>query len=186
MNVIETSIPGVLILEPKVYEDSRGFFYESYSLYTFAKLGLTPLFVQDNVSRSVKGVVRGLHYQLNPYAQGKLVRVSVGEVFDVAVDIRKGSPTFGKWVGDVLSAENKRSLWIPPGFAHGFCVLSEEAEFSYKVTNIYAPKHERSILWNDPEIGIEWPKLDCEFILSEKDMRAVRLSEAETNFKFKS
>lgn len=185
MNVIETSLPGVVVLEPKVFEDSRGFFYENYNIYTFAKLGLTPHFIQDNVSRSVKGVLRGLHYQLNPCAQGKLVRVSVGEVFDVAVDVRKGSPTYGKWCGEILSAKNKRMLWVPAGFAHGFCVLSDEAEFTYKMTNVYAPKYERSIIWNDPEIGVEWPDLGMEYILSEKDKKGVKLSVVENNFHFK-
>ncbi|NTW50653.1 MAG: dTDP-4-dehydrorhamnose 3,5-epimerase, partial [Chlorobiales bacterium] len=170
----------------KVFSDSRGFFYENYNLHTFAGLGLTPHFIQDNVSRSVKGVLRGLHYQLNPYAQGKLVRVSVGEVFDVAVDIREGSPTFGKWCGEILSSDNKRLIWIPPGFAHGFCVLSDEAEFTYKMSNVYSPKYERSISWNDPEIGIEWPDLGMEYILSEKDKKAPRFSDAEMNFRFSS
>lgn len=159
MNIIPTEIPDVLILEPKVFGDERGFFYESYNERAFRETtGLDVQFVQDNHSRSEQGVLRGLHYQLPPAAQGKLVRCVVGEVFDVAVDVRKNSPTFGKWVGAHLSAENKRQLWIPECFAHGFLVLSATAEFLYKTTNYYAPSQEMCIAWDDPTIGIIWPK----------------------------
>ncbi|EQB7359779.1 dTDP-4-dehydrorhamnose 3,5-epimerase [Escherichia albertii] len=172
MNVIKTEIPDVLIFEPKVFGDERGFFFESFNQKVFEEaVGRKVEFVQDNHSKSCKGVLRGLHYQLEPYAQGKLVRCVVGEVFDVAVDIRKSSPTFGKWVGVNLSAENKRQLWIPEGFAHGFLVLSETAEFLYKTTNYYAPIYEKSILWSDNKINITWP-LQGGFILSDKDRNA--------------
>lgn len=158
MNVIKTDIPDVLILEPRVFGDERGFFFESFNQRVFEDtIGRKITFVQDNHSKSSKGVLRGLHFQKGEYAQGKLVRCVAGEVFDVVVDIRKGSPTFGKWVGVYLSAENKRQLWIPEGFAHGFLTLSETAEFLYKATNYYAPASEGSILWNDKTIGIEWP-----------------------------
>lgn len=173
MNVISTSIPDVKILEPKIYGDDRGFFFESYNQKIFEEtIGRKVEFVQDNHSKSIKGVLRGLHYQLPPMAQGKLVRVVQGEVFDVAVDIRKSSPTFGQWVGVNLSAENKRQLWIPEGFAHGFLTLSDTAEFLYKTSNFYSMKHERSILWNDPDIDISWPDIEINFILSPKDMSA--------------
>ncbi|MGF1494256.1 MAG: dTDP-4-dehydrorhamnose 3,5-epimerase [Microcoleaceae cyanobacterium] len=169
MNVIPTEIPEVLILEPKVFGDERGFFFESFNDQVFAeKVDATVKFVQDNHSRSVQGVLRGLHYQIQQ-AQGKLVRAAVGEIFDVAVDIRKSSPTFGKWVGCMLSAENKRQFWVPAGFAHGFVVTSEFAEVLYKATNYYAPEHERSILWNDPDLGVEWPIEHLIPILSRKD-----------------
>lgn len=178
MNVIPTAIPDVKILEPKVFGDERGFFYESFNLKKFeTATGLNLNFVQDNHSKSSKGVLRGLHYQLPPMAQGKLVRVVQGEVFDVAVDIRTSSPTFGQWVGVHLSAENKRQMWIPEGFAHGFLTLSETAEFLYKTTNYYSPQHERSILWEDPDIGIEWPLIDSDLKLSEKDINAEKLSQ---------
>lgn len=158
MNVIDTEIPDVKIFEPKVFGDDRGFFFESFSQKVFEEAtGLKANFIQDNHSKSSRGVLRGLHYQLPPMAQGKLVRVVEGEVFDVAVDIRKSSPTFGKWVGVLLSAENKRQLWIPEGFAHGFLTLSETAEFLYKTTNYYSPTHEGSIIWNDPELQVAWP-----------------------------
>jgi len=158
MNVIKTSIPDVLIFEPKVFGDERGFFFESFNHKLFEEaVGYPVTFVQDNHSKSSKGVLRGLHYQLPPHAQGKLVRCVAGEVFDVAVDIRKSSPTFGQWVGVHLSAENKRQLWIPEGFAHGFVTLSDTAEFLYKTTNYYAPQSEGSIRWDDPQVGIEWP-----------------------------
>ncbi|MBY7189962.1 dTDP-4-dehydrorhamnose 3,5-epimerase [Escherichia ruysiae] len=171
MNVIETEIPDVLIFEPKVFGDERGFFFESFNQKVFEEaVGRKVEFVQDNHSKSSKGVLRGLHYQLEPYAQGKLVRCVVGEVFDVAVDIRKSSPTFGKWVGVNLSAENKRQLWIPEGFAHGFLVLSETAEFVYKTTNYYHPESDRGIIWDDPELQINWP-VDGELNLSTKDMK---------------
>ncbi|EBA8875213.1 dTDP-4-dehydrorhamnose 3,5-epimerase, partial [Salmonella enterica] len=157
MNVIKTEIPGVLIFEPKVFSDERGFFMESFNQKVFEEaVGRKIEFVQDNHSKSTKGVLRGLHYQVEPYAQGKLVRCIAGEVFDVAVDIRKDSETFGKWVGVNISSENKRQLWIPEGFAHGFLVLSEEAEFVYKTSNYYSGEHERGIIWNDPDIDITW------------------------------
>ncbi|HAV9315515.1 TPA: dTDP-4-dehydrorhamnose 3,5-epimerase [Escherichia coli] len=173
MNVIKTEIPDVLIFEPKVFGDERGFFFESFNQKVFEEaVGRKVEFVQDNHSKSSKGVLRGLHYQLEPYVQGKLVRCVVGEVFDVAVDIRKSSPTFGKWVGVNLSAENKRQLWIPEGFAHGFLVLSETAEFLYKTTNYYHPESDRGIIWDDPELNIDWPLTDLGndvLLLSSKD-----------------
>lgn len=175
MNVIKTDIPDVLIFEPKVFGDDRGFFFESFSQKVFEEaVGRKVEFVQDNHSKSCKDVLRGLHYQLEPYAQGKLVRCVAGEVFDVAVDIRKSSPTFGKWVGVNLSAENKRQLWIPEGFAHGFLVLSDIAEFVYKTTNYYYPECERGLIWNDPSLNISWP-IDDEPQLSTKDSRAATL-----------
>jgi len=178
MRLVKTDIPEVLIIEPSVYGDDRGFFFESFNASRFQELtGINQVFVQDNHSKSAKNVLRGLHYQISQ-AQGKLVRVVAGEVFDVSVDIRRTSPTFGKWVGVHLSAENKRQAWIPEGFAHGFLVLSETAEFQYKTTDYYAPQHERSIAWNDPEIGIAWP-LNGEPVLSAKDKAAVKLNEAE-------
>jgi dTDP-4-dehydrorhamnose 3,5-epimerase len=168
MNIIQTKISDVLITEPRVFEDSRGFFCESYNEKVFSeKLGINVHFVQDNHSRSTKNVLRGLHYQIQQ-PQGKLVRVVVGSIFDVAVDIRKSSPTFGQWVSCILSAENKQQLWIPPGFAHGFCVISENAEVLYKTTDYYAPQHERCILWNDLDLGISWPITE-EPIVSAKD-----------------
>lgn len=174
------AIPDVVLIEPKVFGDARGFFFESFNLNAFeAATGLRPEFVQDNHSLSARGVLRGLHYQLAPKAQGKLVRVVRGEVFDVAVDIRRDSPTFGHWVGAHLSAENKRQLWVPPGFAHGFLTLSEQAEFLYKTTDYYAPSHERAILWNDPAIAIDWPLADLTPVLSGKDMAALPLANAE-------
>lgn len=173
MKVIETKIPGLLIIEPKVFGDERGFFFESYNEKVFNEAtGVSPRFVQDNHSKSVKGVLRGLHYQLPPKAQGKLVRVVQGEVFDVAVDIRKGSPTYGKWVGEVLSAENKKQLWIPPGFAHGFLTLSDTAEFLYKTTDYWSPEHERAILWNDATLNIDWPLNGLVPQLAAKDVAA--------------
>ena len=176
MNVIKTEIPDVLIFEPKVFGDERGFFMESFNQKVFEEaVGRKVEFVQDNHSKSSKGVLRGLHYQLEPYAQGKLVRCVVGEVFDVAVDIRKSSPTFGKWVGVNLSAKNKRQLWIPEGFAHGFLVLSETAEFLYKTTNYYHPEAEGSLLWNDDDININWPS-SFDIILSKKDENAPRFN----------
>ncbi len=176
MNIIKTEIQDVLIFEPKVFGDERGFFMESFNQKVFEEaVGRKVEFVQDNHSKSSKGVLRGLHYQLEPYAQGKLVRCVVGEVFDVAVDIRKSSPTFGKWVGVNLSAENKRQLWIPEGFAHGFLVLSETAEFLYKTTNYYHPEAEGSLLWNDDDININWPS-SFDIILSKKDENAPRFN----------
>lgn len=169
MNVIKTEIPDVLIFEPKVFGDERGFFFESFSQKVFEEaVGRKVEFVQDNHSKSSKGVLRGLHYQLAPHAQGKLVRCVAGEVFDVAVDIRKDSATFGQWVGVNLSAENKRQLWIPEGFAHGFLVLSESAEFVYKTTNYYAPQSDCGLIWNDSDIGIDWPETEI-IITSDKD-----------------
>ena len=178
MKVIRSTIPDVLILEPKVYGDERGFFFESYNEKVLAEVaGISAHFVQDNHSRSAKNVLRGLHYQIRQ-PQGKLVRVIAGEVFDVAVDIRKNSPTFGKWTGFNLSAENKRMAWIPPGFAHGFLVLSDYAEFLYKTTDYWAPEHERCIAWNDPDLGIQWP-LSGGAQLSAKDRQGVAFSAAE-------
>jgi len=179
MNIIKTEIPDVLILEPKVFGDARGFFFESYNEREFrAATGLDVHFVQDNHSRSSRGVLRGLHYQLPPAAQGKLVRCVAGEVFDVAVDLRKSSLSFGRWVGVHLSADNHRQAWIPPGFAHGFLVLSETAEFLYKTTEYYAPEQERCILWNDPELAIDWP-LTVAPLISTKDQAGSRLAKAE-------
>ena len=169
MKVIETGLEGVLIIEPKVFGDKRGFFQETWSKYKYEDIGIGYEFVQDNLSYSTRGVLRGLHYQL-PHTQGKLVSVVQGNVFDVAVDIRVGSPTFGQWTGVELSGENHRQLWIPPGFAHGFCVISDIVYFSYKCTDVYTPAAEGGILWNDPDIGIEWPLLTgTELALSEKD-----------------
>lgn len=178
MQVIATSIPDVKIFQPKVFGDQRGFFMESFNKKTFTQLtGLDVEFVQDNHSRSEKNVLRGLHYQVEQ-AQGKLVRVTQGEVFDVAVDLRQSSDSFGHWVGVKLSAENKQQLWVPAGFAHGFLVMSDYAEFVYKTTDYYAPEHERSIRWNDPELAIKWP-ITSEPILSSKDREAVLFSQAE-------
>jgi dTDP-4-dehydrorhamnose 3,5-epimerase len=178
MQIIRTAIPDLLIIEPTVFGDERGFFFESFNERKFAALtGVSPRFVQDNHSKSVKGVLRGLHYQLQQ-TQGKLVRVVAGAVFDVAVDIRKSSPTFGQWVGLELSADNKRQLWVPPGFAHGFVTTSDSAEFLYKTTDYWAPEHERAILWNDPALGIDWP-LDGAPQLSGKDQAGKLLADAE-------
>lgn len=178
MQIQTTAIPGLLIIEPKVFGDERGFFYESFNARRFAELtGVQTRFVQDNHSKSAKNVLRGLHYQIQQ-PQGKLVRVIAGCVFDVAVDLRKSSPTFGQWVGITLSAANNRQLWIPEGFAHGFVVTSESAEFLYKTTDYWAPEFERSILWNDPAIGIQWP-IDAEPLLSGKDKIGKLLAEAE-------
>ena len=168
MKRIETALPGVCILEPKLFGDDRGFFMETYSTRKLADLGIREEFVQDNHSRSRQGVLRGLHYQLG-HAQAKLARVIEGEVFDVAVDLRRGSPTFGKWVGEALSAKNKRILYVPAGFAHGFYVLSEWAEFLYKCSDYYAPEEERGVIWNDPQIGVKWPLLNPAPLLSAKD-----------------
>ncbi len=180
MRVIPGSLPDLLIIEPKVFGDDRGFFYESFNQRRFTELaGISDCFVQDNHSKSARHVLRGLHYQiLQP--QGKLVRVVSGEVLDVAVDIRRNSPTFGKWGGTHLSAENKRMLWIPKGFAHGFVVLSDSAQFLYKTTDYWAPEHERCILWNDPDLAIDWQLGDSLPLLSAKDQLGKRLREAET------
>ena len=169
MKVTPCTIADVLLIEPRVFGDTRGFFFESFNQRDFHKAaGLELQFVQDNHSKSAQGVLRGLHYQVqNP--QGKLVRVTAGEVFDVAVDIRRGSPTFGQWVGEILSADNKRQLWVPPGLAHGFVVLSEHAEFLYKTTDYYAPEHERCIAWDDPTLAIKWPEMTTQPKLSAKD-----------------
>lgn len=173
------AIPDVILFQPHVFGDDRGFFFESYNRQAFKEAtGLDPDFVQDNHSCSVRGVLRGLHYQLPPKAQGKLVRVTVGEVFDIAVDIRKDSPTFGKWIGEMLSANNRRQMWIPPGFAHGFLTLSETAEFLYKTTDCYAPSHERCIRWDDPTLAIEWP-IHGVPSLSAKDAAGAAFVEAE-------
>ncbi|MDJ0732299.1 MAG: dTDP-4-dehydrorhamnose 3,5-epimerase [Crocosphaera sp.] len=178
MKVIQTKIPDVVIVEPRVFGDDRGFFYESYNEKAFTEAtGIERNFVQDNHSRSQKNVLRGLHYQIQQ-PQGKLVRVVVGEVLDVAVDIRKSSPTFGQWVSCLLSAENKRQFWVPEGFAHGFVVLSESADFLYKTTNYYAPQYERTILWNDPDLSIDW-QLEAEPLLSKKDQQGLPFKEAE-------
>ena len=179
MNVIKTTIPDVIIIEPNVFGDDRGFFYESFNQANFEEVvERKVIFVQDNHSKSIKNVLRGLHYQVDQ-PQGKLVRVLSGEVFDVAVDIRKSSPTFGQWVGETLSAKNKRQLWIPEGFAHGFLTLSETAEFLYKTTNYYAPQFERCIAWDDPSLKIDWPIYEELPILSEKDTLGKKLQFAE-------
>ena len=180
MKFTPLAIPEVVLIEPRVFGDSRGFFLESFKQELFNQAtGTKHDFIQDNHSRSSKGVLRGLHYQLNPHAQGKLVRVITGAVFDVAVDIRRSSPTFGRWVGAELTAENHHQLWIPPGFAHGFVVLSDTADFVYKTTAYYAPETDRGILWNDPDIGIEWPQLDIPFSLSDKDQKQPAFKLAE-------
>ncbi|MDP1734533.1 MAG: dTDP-4-dehydrorhamnose 3,5-epimerase [Sulfuritalea sp.] len=178
MRSIPTAIPEVLLLEPKVFGDERGYFYESWNRRTFAELGIAADFVQDNHSKSQRNVVRGLHYQIE-HSQGKLIRVTAGEVYDVAVDLRRSSPTFGLWVGFTLSAADKRMAWIPPGFAHGFCVTSDSAEFLYKTTDYWSPTHERTLLWNDPQLAIPWP-LTGEPLLAAKDIAGKPLSEAET------
>jgi dTDP-4-dehydrorhamnose 3,5-epimerase len=178
MKVISTEIPDVLILEPKVFGDDRGFFFESYNKKSFEKLtGINTDFVQDNHSRSSKGVLRGLHYQIKQ-SQGKLVRVISGKVLDVVVDLRKSSPTLGKWESVVLSSDNRRQLWIPPGFAHGFVVLSESTDFLYKTTDYYAPEHERCIRWNDADLAIDW-QLDGKPVVSEKDAGGVTFKQAD-------
>ena len=179
MRRIDTDLPDVFLIEPKVFGDARGFFMESYNRRAMAELGVDGEFVQDNHSRSARGVLRGLHYQI-PQPQGKLVRVVAGAVYDVAVDMRKSSPTFGRWTGFELSAENKLMAWIPPGFAHGFLVLSDYAEFLYKTTDYYAPEHERSLLWNDPALGIAWPLGGTVPLLSAKDGAALPFAQAET------
>jgi len=179
MKITETKIPAVKLIEPKVFGDERGFFMETWNEKAFREAGINETFVQDNHSRSVKNTLRGLHYQIKQ-PQGKLVRVTRGEVFDVAVDLRTNSPTFGQWVGEYLSEENKRMLWVPPGFAHGFLVTSETADFQYKCTDLYAPEHERSIHWSDQELAIKWP-LDngAQPLVSQKDKQAVSFSRAE-------
>ncbi|MEY2194022.1 dTDP-4-dehydrorhamnose 3,5-epimerase [Neobacillus sp. BF23-41] len=184
MNVIETSLPGVKVIEPKVFGDHRGWFMETYSESMFKEAGINIKFVQDNQSFSAaKGTLRGLHYQLDPKAQTKLVRCTKGAIFDVAVDIRKGSPTFGKWFGLELSADNKKQLLVPKGFAHGFMTITNDVEVQYKVDELYAPDCDRGIIWNDPSIGIEWP-MDITPVLSVKDEKAPLLAEANNNFIF--
>jgi dTDP-4-dehydrorhamnose 3,5-epimerase len=180
VNFIPTSLPGVLIVEPKVFGDARGFFLESWNEQTFAKAGITAKFVQDNHSVSAQGTLRGLHYQVQ-HTQGKLVRVTAGEVFDVVVDLRRSSPTFGKWFGVTLSADNKRMLWVPEGFAHGFYVVSPRAEFLYKCTDVYNPASERTLAWDDPATGVAWPLVPgVETLLSAKDKQGKSLADAET------
>ena len=180
MKAIPTAIPDVFVIEPAVFGDARGAFFESWNRKRFNELaGREVEFVQDNHSVSARNVLRGLHYQVEPRAQGKLVRVVAGEVFDVAVDIRRSSPTFGRWVGDRLSATNRRMMWIPPGFAHGFVVLSDIAEFLYKTTDYYAPEHERTLLWNDPAVGVRWP-FEGAPLLKPKDAAGTPLAQAET------
>ncbi|MEA3041359.1 MAG: dTDP-4-dehydrorhamnose 3,5-epimerase [Sphingomonadales bacterium] len=179
MNVVDTALPGVKLIEPRVFGDDRGFFLESWNAQIFAEAGIDANFVQDNHSRSARGVLRGLHYQM-VRPQGKLVRVAAGRAFDVAVDIRRSSPHFGRWVGYELSAENKRMLWVPGGHAHGFLALEDGTDFLYKCTDYYAPEHDRSIRWNDPAIGIEWPLDALEPLLSGKDAGAPLLAAAET------
>lgn len=178
MKIEATSLPGVLLLEPEVIRDERGYLFESYNRRILAAAGLDGDFVQDNQSRSARNVVRGLHYQLRQ-AQGKLVRVVEGEIFDVAVDLRRSSPHFGRWIGQHLSADNRRMVWIPPGFAHGFLAVSQIAEVLYKVTDYYAPEHQRCLRWDDPDVGIEWPLTGLASV-SEKDARGVCLKSAET------
>jgi dTDP-4-dehydrorhamnose 3,5-epimerase len=179
VKVLDTALPEVKLIEPKLFGDDRGFFLESWNARTFAEAGIDAAFVQDNHSRSARGVLRGLHYQM-VRPQGKLVRVVAGRAFDVAVDIRRSSPHFGQWVGYELSAENKRMLWVPGGFAHGFLALEDGTDFLYKCTDYYAPEHDRSIRWDDPAIGIEWPLDGIEPILSGKDAAAPLLADAET------
>lgn len=180
MQFIQTEIPDIILVEPRVFGDERGFFTETYQAQRFAEAGICADFVQDNHSGSRQGILRGLHYQIRQ-AQGKLFRVAVGEVFDVVVDIRRSSPTFGRWVGVTLSAKNHRQIWVPPGFAHGFYTLSDWAEVVYKTTDYYAPQWERSLLWNDPALGIDWPLIDAQPpLLSAKDAQGLPLSQAET------
>jgi len=178
MKTHETSIPGVLLIKPEVHGDHRGFFMETWRNEWFPKLGQEYTFVQDNHSKSSRGTLRGLHYQLQQ-AQGKLVRVIQGEIFDAVVDMRQSSPTFGQWEGVVLSADNRKMLWVPPGFAHGFYVLSDAAEMVYKCTDYYSAEHERSLHWNDPEIGINWPLYDEDILISEKDARGMPFADCE-------
>lgn len=182
MKIIHTPIEGLLVLEPKVFEDARGYFLESFHQQRYYEAGITAVFIQDNESKSARGVIRGLHYQLNPFAQAKLVRVIQGCVFDVAVDLRKGSATFGKWFGVELSGSNKKQLFIPRGFAHGFSVLSETAVFSYKCDNYYSPQHERGILYDDPNLDIDWKIPENEAVVSEKDKKNVAFGAIDLQF----
>lgn len=186
MTFTSLAIPEVKVIEPRRYGDARGWFFESFRVDTFFQHGISALFVQENMSSSTRNVVRGLHYQLDPHAQGKLVRVVRGAVFDVAVDLRRGSPTFGKWVAAELTEENCLAMYVPPGFAHGFCVLSDVAVFHYKCTAYYAPAFERSIRWDDPAIGITWPVQARDAILSAKDAAAPLLRDAEINYVYVS
>lgn len=180
MKLVRTAIPDIIVIEPKIFNDTRGFFYESFNQQAFDEAtGTNYQFVQDNHSKSSRGVLRGLHYQLSPKAQGKLVRVVQGKVWDVAVDIRKNSPTFGQWVGEELSADNHKQLWIPPGFAHGFITLSDTAEFLYKTTDYYSPEHERAIRWDDPQLAIAWPLPAHDIQVSVKDQQAVGFDQVE-------
>ncbi|MBO7448256.1 dTDP-4-dehydrorhamnose 3,5-epimerase [bacterium] len=184
MKIISLAIPDVKLIEPDVFGDNRGFFMETYRADLFKEAGIPTNFVQDNMSSSRKGVLRGLHFQKNPYSQGKLVRVVRGEVFDVAVDLRKGSPYFGKWVGDLLSEENKKSLYVPQGFAHGFCVVSDEAVFHYKCTEFYHPEAEGGLRYDDPTVNVEWPLPDLPKITSPKDEKAPFLENIDCNFTY--
>ena len=184
MKIISLAIPDVKLIEPDVFGDNRGFFMETYRADQFKEAGIPTNFVQDNMSSSRKGVLRGLHFQKDPYSQGKLVRVVRGEVFDVAVDLRKGSPYYGKWVGDFLSEENKRSLYVPQGFAHGFCVVSDEAVFHYKCTEFYHPEAEGGLRFDDPTVAVEWPKIDVPFLTSPKDEKAPFLENIDCNFTY--
>lgn len=184
MRIIKTDIPDLIIIEPTVFKDSRGYFYESYNEERFIENGINARFVQDNESKSNKGTIRGLHYQLNPVAQTKLVRVIEGIVYDVAVDLRKGSPTFGKWHGEILTADNKKQFYIPQGFAHGFSVLSETAVFAYKCDNLYSKENERGIRFNDPSLNIDWKIAEDLAIVSDKDLQQPLFADAEYNFEF--
>jgi dTDP-4-dehydrorhamnose 3,5-epimerase len=183
----KSPLPGLLIIEPRVFPDGRGFFMEFYNRDEFAQNGLTEPFVQDNHSRSRKGVVRGLHYQIKPAPMGKLVKCASGSIFDAGVDVRKGSPTFGKWYGEILTGDNHKMLYLPPGFAHGFLALDDNTEVIYACTNVYSPESERALLWNDPAVGIKWP-LDKagKVVVSDKDARSPGLKDADTNFVYRS
>ena len=178
MKFIPLAIPDVILIKPQVFEDSRGFFLESYNARVFSKNGIKDTFVQDNHSKSAKGAVRGIHYQIPPKAQAKLLRVIRGKVFDVALDIRRNSKSFGKHVSIILSAQDKSMLYVPPGFAHGYCALEDGTEFIYKVSDFYSPEHERGILWNDPALKIPWPKLDTDYLLSSRDQRQAAFQDA--------
>jgi len=182
MKFTRLEIPDIVLIEPSVFGDKRGFFYESFRADRFAENGISARFVQDNHSRSGKGVLRGLHFQKPPKAQGKLVRVVKGSVYDVAVDIRKESKTFGRYVGIVLSEENRRIMYVPPGFAHGFCVLEDDTEFLYKVTDVYSPQDEGGVIWNDPDLGIPWPEVGMDYVFSEKDKHYPRLKDLDSPF----
>lgn len=182
MNITQGPLAGLLIIEPKVFSDQRGWFFEAYRKDILSSAGLNDMFVQENISSSAKGAVRGMHYQLKPHAQGKLIRVLRGSVFDVALDIRRGSATFGRWFSIELSAENKKAIYIPIGFAHGFCALEDNTEFMYSCSDYYHPEAERSIRWNDPAIGIKWPSIGDASLMKQKDAEAPLLADAEINF----